>query len=58
MKLGHYHKAERLLKSGYKAISDDRGVDNHATQDAKQNLVRLYKNWGKPEMAKKYDYER
>jgi tetratricopeptide (TPR) repeat protein len=53
-----FERAEPLLVSGYQGLSDNRsrmpaGRMMH-TADAAADLVRLYENWGKPDLAARW----
>ncbi|MEL7833904.1 serine/threonine-protein kinase [Fodinibius sp. Rm-B-1B1-1] len=49
-----YQKAEPYLTEAYKTLKEERGSSDHFTTQARNNVIKLYKAWNKPKMAKKY----
>lgn len=55
IRLKQYRESERLLKSGYQTLRQKRGASDNNTQQASQNLAKLYKEWDKPDLAQQYE---
>jgi serine/threonine-protein kinase len=53
--LGRFAEAESLLIQGYQTLEASRGHEDHLTQTAIQHLIKLYRAWGKPEQAARYE---
>jgi serine/threonine-protein kinase len=54
---GRFAEAERLLVVSYERLLADRGVDNDKTRDARDRVARLYRAWGRPREAARFDTE-
>ncbi|MEY2439400.1 MAG: eukaryotic-like serine/threonine-protein kinase [Verrucomicrobiota bacterium] len=50
----HYAEAEPLLLEGYNGLKSKRGDQNRRVAEGRQQLLRLYEAWGKPEQAAMY----
>ncbi len=54
-RLGRNDAAERLLKSGYEQLRNDRGPEHTKTVEARDRLRAFYENTGRPALAKALD---
>lgn len=52
---GDVATAEPLLIESHAALLEQRGPDDYATRDARENLVRFYRARGRPDLAADYD---
>ena len=53
--LGRYEEAEPLLINSFPIIRDAVGERNVRTLDALRRIIRLYRDWGKPDRAAEYE---
>ena len=51
---GEYREAEQNLQEAHAYFEQLYGTNDETTQEALQNLIRLYDDWGKPDEAAKY----
>ncbi|MEZ4589375.1 MAG: serine/threonine-protein kinase [Gemmatimonadales bacterium] len=54
-KLGRFGAAERELKPAYEALVEHEGPGHSETRRAKAFLAALYRDWGKPALAARYE---
>jgi hypothetical protein len=52
--LGRYAEAETLLLEAFKGIPVRAGPCGREAQPTRARLIRLYQEWGKPELAARY----
>ena len=52
-----YEEAEPLLLNGYQHMRDAKGDDYLETRAARERLILLYEQWGKPEEAAKWQQQ-
>ncbi len=53
--LGRYAEAEPLLVRGYEIVRKAQGDAKSYTRDARARLAALYRAWGKPDLATRYE---
>lgn len=52
--LRRYAEAEPLLQQSYQDLTASQGEDNPKTLLARRRLAELYRNWGRPQMALRF----
>jgi hypothetical protein len=52
--LEKFEEAESVLTAAYGGLRETAGLDDAATQDVIQTLVRLYESCNKPDEAERY----
>jgi hypothetical protein len=53
-KMGQFRRAETELLASYRRLEETFGPDHRRVEAAREFLVSLYEEWGRPEMADRY----